>query len=95
MEIADSEVPITIPKAKGLRCTVDFRSLSRDSFIVAKASAAIEAEDEITAFEEAQTALVQTDSRDTAWLASAQQCAQALLEDCIFNIGKATGKTTL
>lgn len=92
MEIADSEVPITTPKAKGLRCTVDFSSLSRD---IAKASAAIEAEDEITAFEEAQTALEQTASQNTAWLASAQQCAQALLEDCIFNIGKATGKTAL
>ena len=92
VEMADSTVSITIPKAKVLSCSVDPDSLSTDSFIVAKDSAAVEAADEVAAFAKAQADLEETASQDTALLANAQQRAQALLEDYIFNIGEATGK---
>lgn len=92
VEVNDTEVTITIPKATVLRCTVDSSSLSEDSFIVAKDSAKVEAEDEVAAFAAAQTYLEESASSDTALLASAQQRAQDLLEDYITNIGKAVGK---
>ena len=88
-----TKVTISIPAAEVLSCTVDSSSLTEDSYIVAKDSAAIEAEDEIEAFSVAQADLEVTASQDTALLASAQQQAQQLLEDYITNIGKATGKS--
>lgn len=92
IEVNDTAVTITIPEATVLRCTVDSSSLSEDSFIVAKDSAKIDAEDEVKAFAAAQTCLEESASSDTALLASAQQRAQGLLEDYITNIGKAVGK---
>ncbi len=92
VEVRDTEVTITIPEATVLRCTVDSSSLSEDSFIVAKDSAKIEAEDEVAAFAAAQDYLEQSASNDTALLANAQQRAQGLLEDYITNIGRAVGK---
>ena len=91
VEVDGTKVTISIPAAEVLSCTVD--SLTEDSYIVAKDSAAIEAEDEIAAFSVAQADLEATASQDTALLASAQQQAQQLLEDYITNIGKATGKS--
>ena len=93
VEIDGTKVTISIPAAEVLSCTVDSSSLTEDSYIVAKDSAAIEAEDEIEAFSVAQADLEATASQDTALLASAQQQAQQLLEDYITNIGKATGKS--
>ena len=93
VEIDGTKVTISIPAAEVLSCTVDSNSLTEDSYIVAKDSAAIEAEDEIAAFSVAQADLEATASQDTALLASAQQQAQQLLEDYITNIGKATGKS--
>lgn len=93
VEIDGTKVTISIPAAEVLSCTVDSNSLTEDSYIVAKDSAAIEAEDEIEAFSVAQADLEATASQDTALLASAQQQAQQLLEDYITNIGKATGKS--
>lgn len=93
VEIDGTKVTISIPAAEVLRYTVDSSSLTEDSYIVAKDSAAIEAEDEIAAFSVAQADLEATASQDTALLASAQQQAQQLLEDYINNIGKATGKS--
>lgn len=81
-----------MPEARVLNCTVDSSSLSEDSFIVAKDSAKIEAEDEVAAFESAQSYLEEVASNDTALLSSAQQRAETLLEDYITNIGKAVGK---
>lgn len=92
VSVNDAEVSITMPKASVLNCTVDSASLSKDSFIVAKDSAKIEAEDEVTAFASAQAYLEEAASNDTALLDNAQQRAQALLEDYITNIGKAIGK---
>ena len=93
VEVDGTKVTISIPAAEVLRYTVDSSSLTEDSYIVAKDSAAIEAEDEIEAFSVAQADLEATASKDTALLASAQQQAQQLLEDYITNIGKATGKS--
>lgn len=93
VEVDGTKVTISIPAAEVLSCTVDSSSLTEDSYIVAKDSAAIEAEDEIEAFSVAQADLEATASQDTALLASAQQQAQQLLEDYITNIGKATGKS--
>ena len=93
VEIDGTKVTISIPAAEVLSCTVDSNSLTEDSYIVAKDSAAIEAEDEIAAFSVAQADLEATASQYTALLASAQQQAQQLLEDYITNIGKATGKS--
>ena len=93
VEVDGTKVTISIPAAEVLSCTVDSSSLTEDSYIVAKDSAAIEAEDEIEAFSVAQADLEATASQDTALLASAQQQVQQLLEDYITNIGKATGKS--
>ena len=93
VEIDGTKVIISIPAAEVLSYTVDSSSLTKDSYIVAQDSAAIEAEDEIAAFSVAQADLEATASQDTALLASAQQQAQQLLEDYITNIGKATGKS--
>lgn len=93
VEVDGTKVTISIPAAEVLSCTVDSSSLTEDSYIVAKDSAAIEAEDEIAAFSVAQADLEATASKDTALLASAQQQAQQLLEDYITNIGKVTGKS--
>ena len=93
VEVDGTKVTISIPAAEVLRYTVDSSSLTEDSYIVAKDSAAIEAEDEIAAFSVAQADLEATASQDTALLASAQQQAQQLLEDYITNIRKATGKS--
>ena len=93
VEVDGTKVTISIPAAEILSCTVESSSLTEDSFIVAQDSAAIEAEDEVYAFADAQAKLEETASQDTALLASAQQQAQQLLEDYITNIGKATGKS--
>ena len=93
VEVEDTVVTITLPEAEVLTCTVDSASLSKDSFIVEQGSAAIDAADEVAAFDAAQSKLEESASGDTALLASAQQRAQALLEDYVTNIGKAAGKT--
>lgn len=92
VEVSGTEVSITIPDAGVLSCTVDSSTLTEDSFIVAKDSAKVEAEDEVYAFSAAQTYLEETASSDTALLANAQQRAQELLEEYITNIGKAVGQ---
>lgn len=93
IEVTDTQITITIPEAKVLGCKVDSASLSKDSFIVDKDSAEIDADDEIAAFDAAQSKLEEIASNDKALLAGAQQRAQALLEDYIYNIGNAVGKT--
>ena len=74
-DITGTEVSVTMPKASVLSCTVDSASLTDDSFIVAKNSAKIEVEDEVTAFAAAQEQLEASASRDTALLSGAQQRA--------------------
>ena len=92
LEVDDTLVTITIPEAQVLRCQVDSNELSEDSYIVAKDSARISAEDEVAAFAQAQADLEETAASDTALLSSAQQRAQDLLEEYVQNIGEAVGK---
>ena len=92
IEVEDTQVTITLPEAKVLGCKVDSSSITEDSFIVDKKSAAVEAADEVEAFGEAQRQLEETAAQDKALLASAQQRAQSLLEEYITNIGDVTGK---
>ncbi len=91
VDVKDTKISITLPEAKVLGCKVDSASLSEDSFIVEKNSAKVDGYDEVKAFEAAQDKLKETASADKALLASAQQRAQALLEDYITNVGNAVG----
>lgn len=92
MEIDNGTVTITIPEAKVLDSKVDSSSLTKDSYIVAKDSASITADDEIEALKVAQEEMKQAASENTALLAMAQQRAQQLLQDYVVNIGNAVGK---
>lgn len=93
IEIDGDIVTITIPPAKVFGCKVDEETLTKDSFIVAKDSAAVEAEHQTEAFKDAQAKMREAAENDTALLASAQQRAQKLLEDYVLNIGNSVGKT--
>lgn len=93
MTIDGDAVTITIPPAKVFKCKVDEKTLSKDSFIVARDSAAVEAEHQSEAFKSAQAKMREAAEKDTALLASAQQRAQKLLEDYVANIGNSIGKT--
>ena len=92
VEVKDNQVTITLPAAKVLSCKVDSSSLTKDSFIVADGSASISAEDEVAAFDAAQSKLQETAADDTVLLANAQQRAQSLLEDYVTNVGNVVGK---
>ena len=92
VEVKDNQVTITLPAAKVLSCKVDSSSLTKDSFIVADGSASISAEDEVAAFDAAQSKLQETAAGDTVLLANAQQRAQSLLEDYVTNVGNVVGK---
>ena len=92
MTINGTEVTITIPEAEVLDSKVDSSSLNKDSYIVAKDSAAVNADDEVEAFSVAQEEMEKEASGDKALLAAAQQRAQQLLEDYVLNIGSAVGK---
>ena len=92
VEVSETQITITLPEAKVLGCKIDSASLTKDSYIIDKNSAAISAEDEVKAFEEAQRQLEENASSDRALLSGAQQRAQALLEDYVTNIGNAVGK---
>lgn len=92
IEVDGENVAITIPPAKVLGCKVDEKTLTEDSFIVAKDSAKVEAKHQIEAFKQAQAKMQEEASKDTVLLASAQQRAQKLLEDYVNNIGKHVGK---
>ena len=93
IEVDGEVVTITIPPARVLGCKVDDKTLTPDSFIVAKDSASVEAEHQTETFQEAQANMQEAASSDTALLAGAQQRAQKLLEDYVNNIGACTGKS--
>lgn len=93
IDVDGNEVTITIPPAKVLGCKVDEKTLTKDSFIVAKNSAKIEGKHEIEAFKDAQLKMQEAAGKDTALLLNAQQRAQKLLEDYVNNIGSSIGKT--
>lgn len=92
IEVNDDKVTIQIPQAKVLGHKVDEATLSKDSFIVEKGSAAVTAEDETLAFAEAQQNMVIAAQQDTALMESAKQRVTKLLEDYVMNIGKITSR---
>lgn len=92
MDLNGDTVTITIPEARVLNCTVDSASLTEDSFIVAEKSAKITAEDERIAFAEAQSNMETSAANNWLLLNSAQQRAQALLENYVKNLGDTTEK---
>lgn len=93
VEVQNDDVTITIPPAKVLECRIDDKTLTKDSFIVAKGSAKIGAEHQTEAFKAAQEEMQKEAEQDTVLLASAQRRAQKLLEDYVTNIGDCVGKT--
>ena len=87
------DVTITIPPAKVLGCKVDETTLTKDSFIVAKDSAKVEAKHQSEAFKSSKEKLESEAKSNMALLATAQQRVQKLLEDYVVNIGNSVGKT--
>ena len=91
MELQGDVVNITLPKAQVLDCKVNGDSLSKDSYIVDKASAPVTAEDDVYAFQEAQASLRQDVEADQNMLNLAQKRAEELLRNYVNSLAKATG----
>lgn len=92
IEADDTRLTVTIPAATVQDCRVDSSSLNEDSYIVAKDSKDITAEDEVYAFSQAQAILEEQARQDKTLLLQAQQRAQTLLENYIQNLGEAVDK---
>ena len=92
IDVNDKDIKITLPPARVMGCKLDETSLTKESFIVAKDSADITAEDEQKVIAEAQDAMEASAEKDEAMLANAQQTAKNLLEKYIKNIEELTGK---
>ena len=91
MELQGDVVSITLPRARVLNRKVNGDSLSKDSYIVDKASAPVTAEDEVYAFQEAQDSLQQTVEADGDMLNLAQTRVEDLLRNYVNSLAKATG----
>lgn len=91
MELQGDVVSITLPRAQVLDCKVNGDSLSKDSYIVDKASAPVTAEDEVYAFQEAQDGLQKTVEADNNMLDLAQTRVEELLKNYVNSLAKATG----
>ena len=91
MELQGDVVSITLPRARVLDCKVNGDSLSKDSYIVDKASAPVTAEDEGAAFQEAQDGLQKTVEADNNMMNLAQKRAEELLRNYVNSLAKATG----
>lgn len=92
MEIKDNLVTITIPEAEIQACKVDERSLSQESFIVDKNSAAVLAEHQQAAYKDAQQKLEEAARNDITLLTNAKIRAKELLENYVKCIGDLMGK---
>ena len=92
LDVSGDVVKIGLPPAKVLSCKVDETTLNEDSFIIAKDSANITAEDQTTALRDAQAHMLASVSNDTILLANGRQQAKKLIEDYINNIGQYMGK---
>lgn len=92
IEADGTRLTVTIPAGEVQDCRVDSSSLNKDSYIVAKNSKEITAEDEVYAFSQAQAMLEEQARNDQTLLLQAQQRAQTLLENYINNLGRAVGK---
>ena len=91
IDVTGQTVTITLPPAKVLGCKVDETTLNESSFIVAKGSADITAEDQTAAFRHAQQDMLSAAESDTILLFNARERARKLLEDYVNNISAATG----
>lgn len=92
IKVKGENVTISIPPAKVLSCKVDEKTLTEDSFVVAKDSARVAAESQTEAFKEAEANMQKNASEDAALLSNAQERAKKLLEGYVKNIGDAVGK---
>lgn len=81
ISVADGVVNVTLPRAKLLECTID--DPKEFSYIVAKNSAKISAEDEKAAIEKAQTDLRTEAAENVLMIEQAQQRAEELLTEYI------------
>ena len=91
MELQGDVVSITLPRAQVLDCKVNGDSLSKDSYIVDKASAPVTAQDEVAAFQDAQDGLQKTVEADNNVMNLAQKRAEELLRNYVNSLAKATG----
>lgn len=91
MELQGDVVSITLPRARVLNCKVNGDSLSKDSYIVDKASAPVTAQDEVAAFQDAQDGLQKTVEADGDMLNLAQTRVEDLLRNYVNSLAKATG----
>ena len=92
--IADGDiVTIALPAAKVLSAKINSEKLTPDCYIVDKDSVKITVEDELDAFNQAQSEFLENSAKDEVMLANAQQRAQLLLEEYVKNIGTLFNKT--
>ena len=91
--LGDDKFKVTIPFGKVLSCTVDSDSLTADSYVVDTDSAAVTADDEVYAFQEAQKQLEANAAKNTKLLSDAQLQVKKLLNEYIQNVGSTVGKT--
>lgn len=90
-EISGSEITVSLPPVKVLNCEVDSASLTEDSFVVAKGSADIDAEDQVNAITAAQEKMLAQASSDQLLLTQAKQRVMTLLEEYISTFSTAAG----
>lgn len=91
IDVSGQTVTIALPPAKVLGCKVDDTTLTENSFIVAKGSADITAEDQTAAFRQAQKDMLSAAESDSVLLFNARERARKLLEDYVNNISAVTG----
>lgn len=91
MEVSGKEITITLPKAKLLYTKVDSTSLDENSYIVAKDSAKVTAEDSRDILVKAQEKLDKEAADYEELFTKAQQHAQELMEDYVKNIVTTSG----
>lgn len=92
IKISGNTVTITMPEAKILSTKVDESSLTQNSFFIDSNSAKVDVESTKEAISHAEKEMLDTASKDTSLLATAQQRAQTLLEDYVNNLGNSLGK---
>lgn len=90
--IGADKFKVTIPFGRVLNCTVDSGSLTADSYVVDTGSAAVTADDEVYAFQEAQKQLEANATKNTKLLSDAQLQVKKLLNEYIQNVGSTVGK---
>ena len=90
--IGDDKFKVTIPFGRVLSCTVDSGALTADSYVVDTDSAAVTADDEVYAFQEAQKQLEANATKNTKLLSDAQLQVKKLLNEYIQNVGSTVGK---